>query len=180
MCNLSSAFHFTTTRKAVSLRHSSKVIRASQDIPAWVIDEDSSEVSCESSTELLRRREVEERKQKEAIAIKLQAQQKEQQNILQSVASMFKPTPQSPTSQSVVEIPTPTPTPAAIPKASIAPSVPTTSIPSSTQLSQNKSTAFDFGLLIAFPFIVGTLIVFLVFPILGPQLAKTLPPPMSY
>lgn len=43
-----------------------------------------------------------------------------------------------------------------------------------------KAGLFDWGLIIAFPVIVGTLAFFLFFPIFKDQLAATLPPPGSY
>lgn len=43
-------------------------------------------------------------------------------------------------------------------------------------LSKGAFGAFDVGLLIAFPVIVGTLMLFFLFPLLGPEFAKSLPP----
>lgn len=51
---------------------------------------------------------------------------------------------------------------------------------SSTAMSPSKNSAFDIGLFIAFPFIIGTLALFFLFPIIGPEFGKSLPPPMSY
>lgn len=42
-------------------------------------------------------------------------------------------------------------------------------------LSSAGGGAFDAGLLIAFPVIVGTLFLFFVFPFVGPQLAQNFP-----
>lgn len=50
----------------------------------------------------------------------------------------------------------------------------------SNRLNASENTAFDYGLLIAFPVIIGTLALFFLFPILGPKFAESLPPPMSY
>lgn len=47
-------------------------------------------------------------------------------------------------------------------------------------LTANQNTAFDAGLLVMFPIIILTLGIFLVFPLLAPQFASTLPQPMSY
>ena len=56
-------------------------------------------------------------------------------------------------------------------------SVMPTSPGASTALSANENTAFDVGLLIAAPIILGTLGLFFVFPLLIPSLQNSLPPP---
>lgn len=94
--------------------------------PSWKIDDDSSELFCESSEDA-------------------------KSNTIQSVTSKNIITPKL-----------------------------DTKAPSSTLMSKSGGSAFDFGLLFAFPIIVGTLALFFLFPILGPMFADSLPPPMSY
>jgi len=48
--------------------------------------------------------------------------------------------------------------------------------PKEMVLSQGENTAFDVGLLIAAPIIIGTLGLFFVFPLLIPSLQSSLPP----
>ena len=50
----------------------------------------------------------------------------------------------------------------------------------SSNLSANKNSAFDAGLLVMFPIMIITLGLFFVFPVIAPYLASQLPPPMSY
>lgn len=45
------------------------------------------------------------------------------------------------------------------------------------ELSAQGKSGFDFGLLILFPVIIGTLFLFFVFPFVGAELAKNSPPP---
>lgn len=53
-----------------------------------------------------------------------------------------------------------------------------TTVPlTSTSLTEGETGAFDFGLLLAFPVIIGTLALFFVFPLIKDQLAANLPPP---
>jgi hypothetical protein len=59
-------------------------------------------------------------------------------------------------------------------KASATPSI--SSYQTSTAMTANGGSAFDVGLLIAFPVIIGTLALFFLFPLLAPKLAETLPP----
>jgi outer membrane biosynthesis protein TonB len=140
--------------------------------PVWLIDEDSSDIVCESSFELKRMREEAARKEAERRGyLIIKAQEVEQSSINKQVKILYPP------------IPTRLPSkPAEVPKP-VSPVAPTPTPASSTvnmQLSPKKNSAFDIGLLIAFPVIVGTLALFFVFPLLAPQLAKNLPPPMSY
>lgn len=57
---------------------------------------------------------------------------------------------------------------------------PTTPTTVSTAMSNKESKAFDVGLLIAFPIMIGTLALFFVFPLMKDQIAANLPPPGTY
>jgi hypothetical protein len=71
----------------------------------------------------------------------------------------------------------PTEAKAPVVKVAAAPVTPAAVKPAeSAALSKGGVGAFDAGLLIAFPVIVATLMLFFLFPFLGPEFAKNLPP----
>jgi hypothetical protein len=140
-------------------RNSMCLYSSKPDFPTWKIDIDSSEIECESSSELQRkivaeklRKELEEQ-QRQAEAKKLRKERDERQkvDVMRISSSINISTPIAP--KEVV----------------------------STVLSVgNKGVLFDVGLFVLFPIMILTLGLFFVFPLVAPQLAKTLPPPMSY
>ena len=119
----------------------------------WEIDEDTAEIECESSAELARKKEI----------ARLEAERIEIEKAKKNMQSNGK----EPSSNS--------PSTAVVPS-QMAKTAGNT--PASGMTSAN-SGAFDFGLLLAFPVIVGTLGLFFVFPLIKDQIALNLPPPMT-
>ena len=147
------------------------------DEPIWQIDSDSSEIEAKSSADLRREKEEQERRareeaerkareeaerkaREEAERLAMEAKAKESQNQVFARGQQVekeKPTVTAVSKDSKAGVPGATPTP-------------------SYGLSSGSNSAFDIGLLIAFPVIIGTLALFFIFPFLGPQFADTLPP----
>lgn len=158
----------------------------------WRIDEDTSELDCESSSGLARKKEEEARKKEEeakAEAMRIENERLAAERlaaVLSAAAAASAKASSGKEKESVV---------AAIvnkvdDSASIADKaviISSTSASSSTSGSSanditkltpgNNNSAFDVGLIILFPVMIGTLLIFLLFPFIGQQLAGSLPPP---
>mmetsp|Transcript_4740 Transcript_4740/g.6510 ORF Transcript_4740/g.6510 Transcript_4740/m.6510 type:complete len:190 (+) Transcript_4740:38-607(+) len=139
---------------------------SSKDEPSstWVIDEDTSEILVESSADISRRIAAEKARVEAEIALQKKLEEERiKAELLAAEEEMKKklivesqPTTE-PSSDVVVQEAKITPPPAQLPKKSF----------------------FDIGLIILFPIMIGTLLLFLFFPIIGQQLAGSLPPPTS-
>jgi hypothetical protein len=139
------------------------------DTPQWKIEGgDTSETECSSSGDIARAAAAAEAARLQAEAALKSASEQEKKNLLALEASKAEAaskaaaaaTAAAAASNAVATVSTAT-TPA--PKVDL------------TKLSVGTDS-FDVGLLIAFPIIVATLGFFFLFPLIGPQLAQTLPP----
>lgn len=138
------------------------------DTPQWKIEGgDTSETECSSSGDIARATAAAEAARVQAEAALRTASEEEKKRVLALEASKAEAASKAAaaaatvaTSNAVV-----TATTATIP----APKVDLTKLSVGTD-------SFDVGLLIAFPIIVATLGFFFLFPLIGPQLAQTLPP----
>ena len=141
------------------------------ETPSWQIEGgDTSETECSSSGDIARAAAAVVAK---AEATRLQAEaaaksrsEEEQKSIALAAEAAQKA---EAAKQVAVSVPVAA---AIIPAASATVSAPKTDL---TKLSVGTDS-FDVGLLIAFPIIVATLGFFFLFPLIGPQLAQTLPP----
>lgn len=141
------------------------------ETPSWQIEGgDTSETECSSSGDIARAAAAAVAK---AEADRLQAEaaaksrsEDEQKSIALAAEAALK-------AEAAKQVVVPAPVAAAIiPAVSATVSAPKTDL---TKLSVGTDS-FDVGLLIAFPIIVATLGFFFLFPLIGPQLAQTLPP----
>ena len=140
------------------------------ETPSWQIEGgDTSETECSSSGDIARAAAAVVAK---AEATRLQAEaaaksrsEEEQKSIALAAEAALK----AEAAKQVAVVPVAA---AIIPAASATVSAPKTDL---TKLSVGTDS-FDVGLLIAFPIIVATLGFFFLFPLIGPQLAQTLPP----
>ena len=155
------------------------VHRSSPTDNFWRIDEDTSELDCESSTGLARKREEEARKKEEeakAEALRIENERLAAERL--AAAALEKESVVANTVNKVIE------SSSIVDKAVII-SSDANSISASgsnsndmTKLTPgNNNSAFDVGLIILFPVMIGTLLIFLLFPFIGKQLADSLPPP---
>lgn len=143
--------------------------------PAGLGVEDSSELMVESSAEIKRKAEEKLRKEREEAERKaaeiLRMQQLEQERIASEARSkedLRRREAAAAAASASAEI------------ASKAVALANPAAATDTSMTPTKNSAFDIGLLIAFPVIVGTLLLFFAFPLISPMLAQYLPPPMSY
>lgn len=143
-----------------------------EELPVWLVDDDTSEIEVGSSGDAQRKQaaakakldlEMAESKLAEAMNALEMAKEKESKMKVQKVA----PPPPPPPPKPVESLPT-----AAI-------NTPAEPTGPSTSLTAGSTGAFDVGLLILFPVMIGTLLLFLFFPVIGQQLSSSLPPPMS-
>ena len=159
--------HALVLPRVVSRNAITRTALLAREEPVWQIDSDSSEIEAKSSADLRREREEQERlareeaerkAREEAERIAMEAAAKESQNKLFARGDQKEKAvvTTSPTDRKEVTS--------------------SGSTPASYGLSSGNNSAFDIGLLIAFPVIVGTLALFFIFPFLGPQFADTLPP----
>lgn len=168
------------------------VHRSSPTDNFWRIDEDTSELDCESSTGLARKREEEARKKEEearkkeeeakAEAVRIGNERLAAERIAAAVAlkaaALEKESVVANTVNKVIES-------ASIADKAVIVSSGASSITGSGSSSNditkltpgNNNSAFDVGLIILFPVMIGTLLIFLLFPFIGKQLADSLPPP---
>lgn len=164
------------------------VHRSSPTDNFWRIDEDTSELDCESSTGLARKREEEARKKEEeakAEALRIENERLAAERLAAAAAlkaaataALEKESVVANTVNKVIE------SSSIVDKAVII-SSDANSISGSgsnsndiTKLTPgNNNSAFDVGLIILFPVMIGTLLIFLLFPFIGKQLADSLPPP---
>ena len=135
--------------------------------------DDSSELDFESSSSIKEKRETYKLIQIEQ-ENNIKALQKASREFLlklETANQNSKPTPISailePTKQVIITTPTVSTT---------AVSIPPVSKSTAEGMSSSESKAFDAGLLVAFPFIVATLGLFLFFPFLRDNLTSLLPP----
>jgi hypothetical protein len=152
---------------AVRVSRASNMLRTPQmsmsddDQSTWKVDEDTSELECESFSSLQRRKAMEEAARyaaeaaAEAAAAAAAAEAAKKAEEEAGKAKKEEAKPVAAPSSAVVSAP---------PKGS------------SLTPEGEKRSGFDVGLLIAFPLMIGTLALFLFFPIIAPQLAGTLPP----
>jgi hypothetical protein len=165
------------------------VHRSSPTDNFWRIDEDTSELDCESSTGLARKREEEVRKKEEeakAEALRIENERLAAERIAAAAALKAAASTTAPEKKSVVAttvnkvIESESIVDKAVIVSSDANSI-TGSGSSSNDITKltpgNNNSAFDVGLIILFPVMIGTLLIFLLFPFIGKQLADSLPPP---
>jgi hypothetical protein len=135
----------------------------------WIVDEDTSEMEVESSSDLRSKIEMTDKlKSAEAEAYE-KAFVLAKMNILREInvkSNAKSNAPETDTNQKT-EINSATVTNT------------TTSVTTNDSTNQKKGIVFDAGLIIAFPLMIITLFLFLFFPIIGPKLAGSLPPPPS-
>ena len=166
------------------------VHRSSPTDNFWRIDEDTSELDCESSTGLARKREEEARKKEEeakAEALRIENERLAAERLAaaaalkaaaDAAAVLEKESVVANTVTKVIES-------SSIADKAVIVSSDANSITGSGSSSNditkltpgNKNSAFDVGLIILFPVMIGTLLIFLLFPFIGKQLADSLPPP---
>jgi hypothetical protein len=167
------------------------VHRSSPTDNFWRIDEDTSELDCESSTGLARKREEEARKKKEeeakAEALRIENERLAAERLAaaaalkaaaDAAAALEKESVVANTVNKVIES-------SSIADKAVIVSSDANSITGSGSSSNditkltpgNNNSAFDVGLIILFPVMIGTLLIFLLFPFIGKQLADSLPPP---
>lgn len=141
------------------------------ETPKWIIDGgDTSETECSSSGDIARAAAAKEAAAAEA---KLQAEALQKAKIEEEKRLSMLAAEASKVVKAVeVAAVAATPAPKAVAVSSATIPAPKTDL---TKLSVGTDS-FDVGLLIAFPIIVATLGFFFLFPLIGPQLAQTLPP----
>lgn len=138
------------------------------DTPQWKIEGgDTSETECSSSGDIARATIAAEAARVQAEAAQRTASEEEKKKVLAMEASKAEAASKAAAAAAAVTASNAvvTATTATIP----APKVDLTKLSVGTD-------SFDVGLLIAFPIIVATLGFFFLFPLIGPQLAQTLPP----
>lgn len=160
----------TNTISFTKYTHSNiRVLRAVDESPQWMIEGgDTSETECSSSGDIKRAAAAAKAKaEAELLAAKLLAEEKERKAAEEEkrLALAMEAAAAAEASKKVAVVPA-----AAVQSATVeAPKVDLTKLSVGTD-------SFDVGLLIAFPIIVATLGFFFLFPLIGPQLAATLPP----
>ena len=134
----------------------------------WLIDEDTSEIECESSAELARKIVAEKARIEAEIALKKKLEEEERLRLAMEEETKKKELELAvvvPVTESTVAV---APTGVVVVESSNSDKAPT---------PPKKTSAFDVGLLILFPVMIGSLLLFLFFPVIGQQLAASLPPP---
>ena len=134
----------------------------------WLIDEDTSEIECESSAELARKIVAEKARIEAEIALKKKLEEEERLRLAMEEEKKKKELELAvvvPVTESTVAV---APTGVVVVESSNSDKAPT---------PPKKTSAFDVGLLILFPVMIGSLLLFLFFPVIGQQLAASLPPP---
>lgn len=131
--------------------------------PAWFIDDDSSEIQSGSSSDKLR---AIQKKREEAEAAAKKAEETARLAAEAEAVALKSAKFVSKSVDKKVPVPVATETAAVV----------TTTVSAGTGMSKSESGAFDVGLLIAFPIIIGTLGLFFVFPLIRDQIATSLPP----
>jgi len=157
-------------------------VRSSSSDNFWRIDEDTSELDCESSTGLARKKEEAMKKEEEAKAeaLRIENERLEAERLASLKASVIEDSVAVVAANKVID-------PPSISEKAISSSSSSSGSSSSSSSSSNdnitkltpgnKNSAFDVGLIILFPVMIGTLLIFLLFPLIGQQLAGSLPPP---
>ena len=130
-----------------------------------MIDEDTSEIECESSAELARKIAAEKARSEAEIALKKKQEEEERLRLLALEEEEEK-------KKKALEV-------ALVVQAADSSSavVQSSNSEKAPAPAPAKKTAFDVGLIILFPVMIGTLLLFLFFPVIGQQLAGSLPPP---
>jgi hypothetical protein len=134
----------------------------------WLIDEDTSEIECESSAELARKIVAEKARIEAEIALKKKLEEEERLRLAMEEEKKKKELELAvvvPVTESTAAV---APTGVVVVESSNSDKAPT---------PPKKTSAFDVGLLILFPVMIGSLLLFLFFPVIGQQLAASLPPP---
>ena len=144
--------------------HFNGKITAVSDSSIWEIDADTSEIECESSADIQRKLAAAAEKARIEAELALKKKQEEEERLrLELLAQEEEKARKSATEQ----LPIPSDTSKAV-----------QAIKSNeVQPSPKKTGLFDVGLIVLFPIMIGTLLLFLFFPIIGQQLAGSLPPP---
>lgn len=142
----------------------------------WKVDEDTSEIECESSSEIARKKAEEEaRKKAEEEAAQKAATMKAEQEAAMKAGAAVKAEQEASAKKAEEE----SAARAAAAKSVVIPGA-EPAAPGNSLLSgmtpQEDFGAFDFGLVIAFPIMIGTLALFFIFPLLRDGLAESLPP----
>ena len=147
----------------------------------WQIEEDSSEIEAKSSADIAREkaeaarlemlRLEAERLEKERIEAEKKRVEEEKKRLEEEQKKGMFARPDVMATTSPVS-----PTASSDSSKGLVPSGSPEAAKGVSGLSQGNFGAFDVGLLIAFPVIVGTLMLFFIFPFLGPQFAESLPP----
>ena len=135
----------------------------------WLIDEDTSEIECESSAELVRKIAAEKARIEAEIALKKKLEEEERLRLLALEEEKKKKESEV---ALVVQVADTTTT-----SSSSSSAVVESSNRDKAAAPAKKTSAFDVGLIILFPVMIGTLLLFLFFPVIGQQLAGSLPPP---
>lgn len=159
------------------------VHRSSPTDNFWKIDEDTSELDCESSAGLARKKEEEARKKEEeakAEAMRIENERIEAERIAAALSAAAAAAASKASGKQketfVAAIVNKVDDSASIADKAVVISSSTTN--DITKLTPgNNNSAFDVGLIILFPVMIGTLLIFLLFPFIGQQLAGSLPPP---
>ena len=152
----------------------SKKWRATTDDQSstWLIDEDTSEIECESSAELARKIVAEKARIEAEIALKKKLEEEERLRLAMEEEKKKKELEVavvvSVTESTAAVVPVTESTAVVVVESSNSDKAPT---------PPKKTSAFDVGLLILFPVMIGSLLLFLFFPVIGQQLAASLPPP---
>jgi hypothetical protein len=141
------------------------------DTPQWKIEGgDTSETECSSSGDIARAAAAAETARLQAEAALKSASEQEKKNMLALEAAKAEAASKAAAAAAAA---------AAVPTSNAVATVTSATTPAPkvdlTKLSVGTDS-FDVGLLIAFPIIVATLGFFFLFPLIGPQLAQTLPP----
>jgi hypothetical protein len=146
-----------------------KLASISNEPPStWEIDEDTAEILCESSADLARKAAAaaEKARIEAELALKKKLEEEEAERVRLATLQREEElrslrVAESKTSElvAVSDSSSPSPLPPAVPP---------------------KKGAFDVGLIILFPIMIGTLLLFLFFPLIGQQVASSLPPPPGY
>lgn len=139
----------------------------------WEIDDDSSEVICESSAEVARKAELARLEAQRAAEEKARREAEAAAAAAAAAAEKAKRDAKAASTTKSVKI-----EPAESPLKAVVASN-TNASKSNAALTDGETSAFDVGLFIAFPVILATLGLFFIFPLIKDQLAVNLPPPMS-
>jgi hypothetical protein len=165
---------FVRSFGALKLTRASNVLRTplkdvSDDKSTWLVEEDTSELECESFSSLQRRKEAEEKERVAAESMAAEAlvtaAAETQKAEAASMSSKKEETKQEPKAE-----------PVKVQSAVVPAKAPAGSAGGSLTPGKEKQSGFDIGLLILFPVMIGTLGLFLFFPLIGGELAKNLPP----